>query len=237
MAKQVKAGTGGFVTGAAAVDGVVTAIRRAGGSTNGLRLARRAREVQEGAGNLRSRELHSAAALGLRPPVPRAEDRQRKGEARRHDHGVVTRQDLAQERVDGDRRQHRYTVARRLTPGHRRVARLRGGAGARRRHARRQPARGRRADRPERRGQDDARQPPDRVRPADRGHDRARRSRHHALGAAPPRPGRASHARSSTAARFEASRCARTSSSPRSASVPARGSPDSGPTSCSTSSG
>ena len=39
MAKQVKAATGGFVTGAAAVDGVVTAIRRAGGSTNGLRLA------------------------------------------------------------------------------------------------------------------------------------------------------------------------------------------------------
>ncbi len=35
-----KAGsTGGFVTGAAAIDGIATAIRRAGGSTNGLRLA------------------------------------------------------------------------------------------------------------------------------------------------------------------------------------------------------
>ncbi len=39
LAKEVKAGTGGFVTGAAAIDGVVTAINRAGGSTNGAALA------------------------------------------------------------------------------------------------------------------------------------------------------------------------------------------------------
>jgi branched-chain amino acid transport system substrate-binding protein len=39
LAKQVKAGTGGFITGSAAVDGVVTAIKRAGGSTNGAALA------------------------------------------------------------------------------------------------------------------------------------------------------------------------------------------------------
>jgi branched-chain amino acid transport system substrate-binding protein len=39
LAKQVKAGTGGFLTGPAAIDGVVTAIRRAGGSTSGVRLA------------------------------------------------------------------------------------------------------------------------------------------------------------------------------------------------------
>ena len=39
LAKSVKAGTGGFVTGAAAIDGVVTAINRAGGSTNGAALA------------------------------------------------------------------------------------------------------------------------------------------------------------------------------------------------------
>ena len=39
LAKQVKAGTGGFVTGSAAIDGLVTAIRRAGGSTNGVALA------------------------------------------------------------------------------------------------------------------------------------------------------------------------------------------------------
>jgi branched-chain amino acid transport system substrate-binding protein len=39
LAKAVKAGTGGFVTGAAAIDGVVTAIRRAKGSTQGIALA------------------------------------------------------------------------------------------------------------------------------------------------------------------------------------------------------
>ena len=40
LAKQVKAhGTGGFVTGAAAIDGIVTAIKRAGGSTKGVALA------------------------------------------------------------------------------------------------------------------------------------------------------------------------------------------------------
>jgi branched-chain amino acid transport system substrate-binding protein len=39
LAKQVHAGTGGFITGPAAVDGVVTAIRRAHGSTNGATLA------------------------------------------------------------------------------------------------------------------------------------------------------------------------------------------------------
>jgi branched-chain amino acid transport system substrate-binding protein len=39
LAKQVKAGTGGFLAGPAAVDGLVTAIKRAHGSTNGASLA------------------------------------------------------------------------------------------------------------------------------------------------------------------------------------------------------
>jgi hypothetical protein len=39
LAKQVKAGTGGFITGTAAIDGVVTAIKRAKGSTSGAALA------------------------------------------------------------------------------------------------------------------------------------------------------------------------------------------------------
>ena len=39
LAKQVKAGTGGFVTGAAAIDGIVEAIKRANGSTSGAALA------------------------------------------------------------------------------------------------------------------------------------------------------------------------------------------------------
>jgi branched-chain amino acid transport system substrate-binding protein len=40
LAKQVKAGTGGFITGPAAIDGVVTAINRANGSTKGSALAK-----------------------------------------------------------------------------------------------------------------------------------------------------------------------------------------------------
>ena len=39
LAKQVKAATGGFIAGPAAIDGLVVAIKRAGGSTNGAALA------------------------------------------------------------------------------------------------------------------------------------------------------------------------------------------------------
>ena len=40
LAKQVKAGTGGFITGPSAIDGLVTAIKRAHGSTKGSPLRR-----------------------------------------------------------------------------------------------------------------------------------------------------------------------------------------------------
>jgi branched-chain amino acid transport system substrate-binding protein len=40
LAKKVKAGTGGFITGPSAIDGLVTAIRRANGSTNGRALSK-----------------------------------------------------------------------------------------------------------------------------------------------------------------------------------------------------
>jgi branched-chain amino acid transport system substrate-binding protein len=40
LAKQVQAATGGFITGPSAVDGVVTAIKRAHGSTKGIVLAK-----------------------------------------------------------------------------------------------------------------------------------------------------------------------------------------------------
>jgi branched-chain amino acid transport system substrate-binding protein len=40
LAKKVKAGTGGFITGPSAIDGVATAIRRAHGSTKGAVLAK-----------------------------------------------------------------------------------------------------------------------------------------------------------------------------------------------------
>jgi branched-chain amino acid transport system substrate-binding protein len=39
LAKQVKAGTGGFIAGSAAIDGLAAAINRSGGSTNGATLA------------------------------------------------------------------------------------------------------------------------------------------------------------------------------------------------------
>jgi len=59
-----KAGsTGGFVTGASAIDGIVTAVRRAGGSTNGARLAaqmERFRNVPTVSGRVSfSRSLHT----------------------------------------------------------------------------------------------------------------------------------------------------------------------------------
>jgi branched-chain amino acid transport system substrate-binding protein len=63
LAKTLKAGTGGFVTGSAAIDGVVTAIRRSGGSTSGARLAatmERFRKVPTLSGLVSfSRSLHS----------------------------------------------------------------------------------------------------------------------------------------------------------------------------------
>jgi branched-chain amino acid transport system substrate-binding protein len=63
LARQVKAGTGGFVTGAAAIDGIATAIRRAGGSTNGTVLSRqleRFKRVPTLSGRVSfSRSLHS----------------------------------------------------------------------------------------------------------------------------------------------------------------------------------
>jgi branched-chain amino acid transport system substrate-binding protein len=63
LAKRVKAATGGFITGPSAVDGVVTAIKRAKGSTNGLVLARtmeKFRNVPTISGNVSfSKRLHT----------------------------------------------------------------------------------------------------------------------------------------------------------------------------------
>jgi branched-chain amino acid transport system substrate-binding protein len=63
LGKQIQAGTGGFVQGPAAIEGVVTAIRRAGGSTNGNALARqmeRFKKLPTISGKVSfSRQLHS----------------------------------------------------------------------------------------------------------------------------------------------------------------------------------
>jgi ABC-type branched-subunit amino acid transport system substrate-binding protein len=63
LAKSVKAGTGGFVTGPAAIDGVVTAIKRAHGSLVGSKLAavmQKFRDVPTLSGEVSfSKKLHS----------------------------------------------------------------------------------------------------------------------------------------------------------------------------------
>jgi branched-chain amino acid transport system substrate-binding protein len=63
LAKKVKAATGGFITGPSAVDGVVTAIKRAHGSTNGLVLAKtmeKFRNVPTISGNVSfSKRIHT----------------------------------------------------------------------------------------------------------------------------------------------------------------------------------
>jgi len=63
LAKQVKAATGGFITGPSAVDGVVTAIRRSHGSTKGITLAKtmeKFRNVPTISGNVSfSAKLHT----------------------------------------------------------------------------------------------------------------------------------------------------------------------------------
>ena len=63
LAKKVKDATGGFITGPSAVDGVVTAIKRANGSTNGLVLAKtmeKFRNVPTISGNVSfSKRIHT----------------------------------------------------------------------------------------------------------------------------------------------------------------------------------
>ena len=65
LAKQLKAFTGGFVTGPAAIDGVVTAIKRANGSLVGSKLAGRDAEVPQREDALGEGQLLEEAALGL----------------------------------------------------------------------------------------------------------------------------------------------------------------------------
>ncbi len=125
-AKAVKAGTGGFVTGAAAVDGVVTAIKRAKGSTNGAALAaqmEKFRRVPTISGLVSfSPQLHTVFGRQYRVHP----DPGQQGEDRRHRHGQGRAEDL----TCGGRLTDRAptddeAVARGDAPGHRRVALLR----------------------------------------------------------------------------------------------------------------
>jgi branched-chain amino acid transport system substrate-binding protein len=76
LAKQVQAGTGGFITGPSAIDGVVTAIKRAKGSTKGSDLAKvmeKFKNVPTISGNVSfSAKLHTV--FGRRYRVIRIQD-------------------------------------------------------------------------------------------------------------------------------------------------------------------
>jgi len=76
LAKAVKAGTGGFITGPSAIDGLVTAIRRAHGSTKGAALSKvmeHFKNVPTISGNISfSPKLHTV--FGRRYRVLRIED-------------------------------------------------------------------------------------------------------------------------------------------------------------------
>jgi len=76
LAKEVKAGTGGFITGPSAIDGVVTAIKRAHGSTKGSVLAgvmQKFKKVPTISGNISfSAKLHTV--FGRRYRVIRIQD-------------------------------------------------------------------------------------------------------------------------------------------------------------------
>jgi branched-chain amino acid transport system substrate-binding protein len=76
LAKQVKAGTGGFITGPSAIDGLVTAIKRANGSTKGAVLAKvmeHFKKVPTISGNISfSPKLHTV--FGRRYRVIRIQD-------------------------------------------------------------------------------------------------------------------------------------------------------------------
>jgi branched-chain amino acid transport system substrate-binding protein len=76
LAKQVHAGTGGFITGPSAIDGVVTAVKRAHGSTKGIVLAKvmeKFKKVPTISGNVSfSTKLHTV--FGRRYRVIRIQD-------------------------------------------------------------------------------------------------------------------------------------------------------------------
>jgi len=76
LAKKVKAGTGGFITGPSAIDGLVVAIKRANGSTKGITLAKvmeKFKKVPTISGNVSfSTKLHTV--FGRRYRVIRIQD-------------------------------------------------------------------------------------------------------------------------------------------------------------------
>jgi branched-chain amino acid transport system substrate-binding protein len=93
LAKQIHAGTGGFLGGdrrsrnRGAAGRWIHERRRAGGEDG---------EVQEGADAVRARQLLSEAAHRVRPAVPRHQDPEQQGASRRHGHRQGRPEDLGQ---------------------------------------------------------------------------------------------------------------------------------------------
>ena len=123
-------------------------------------------EVQEGADAVRPRELLAEAAHRVRPAVPRDQDPGQHGDS--SSAPSSPRSSRRSTAVDRSDRPGAGEEARRNTPGLLRFPLVRGRPGAPRRDARAAPRRGRRPDRAERRRQVDARQRPQRLRPAER---------------------------------------------------------------------
>ena len=137
LAKQVQAGTGGFITGSAAIDGVVTAIKRAHGSTTGATLAA-TMEKFKGVPTLSGQVSFSAklhTVFGRQYRVVKIQNNKPRvvGNGRRQ--GRRRRSD-----VGGDDSDRVGEEARRDPPGLLCLTLLRGRAGVARRHARRSAA-------------------------------------------------------------------------------------------------
>ncbi len=94
LAKAVKAGTGGFVTGAAAIDGLVTAYARAGNTTNGKALADQMVKFKKVPTLSGLVSFSADAAQRVRAPVPRGPHRGHDGEGRRLRHCEGRPEDL-----------------------------------------------------------------------------------------------------------------------------------------------
>ena len=139
-----KAGsTGAFVTGPAAIDGILVASSARAGTRTALRSRRRWRSSRTCPTLSGLVSFSKSSAHGVRTDVPRDPRPEQHPEGRRDDQGQGRPEDLGLGGVP----RGQDAAARSIAPGRRRLARVRGRPGASRRHARPAPARGRRAHR------------------------------------------------------------------------------------------
>ena len=196
LGKKYAAQTGGFITGADAIDAIAYAIKKTGGSTDGAKLAATLSHLTKfktlGGPITFTPTFHSVTGRPYRVIEVNNNVAKVIGE---HTTKVVAEHPLSE--LGGGSGQASHARAARLAPGPRRLSFVRGDPRARGRRSRAGARRGARPDRAERRRQDDARQPADRLRPAVVRADRARRRRRSRAGrrtgaAAPGSRGRSS---------------------------------------------